>query len=47
MLNDEIHRDSVVSETWNDDISVNQSWQDEISEGVFHKFVVLLQDADD
>lgn len=26
MLNDEIHRDSVVSEPWNDNICVNQSW---------------------
>lgn len=47
VLNDEIHRNSVVSETRNDDVSVDCSGKDEVSEGFFDKFVVLFKNADD
>jgi len=47
VLDDEIHRHSVVSETRNDDVSVDCSGQDEVSEGFFDEFVVLFKNADD
>lgn len=47
VLNDEIHRNSVVSEPRNDDVSVDCSGKDEVSEGFFDKFVVLLKNAYD
>ena len=43
MLDNEIHWDSVVSETRNDNIRINHCWLDEVSEWVLYELVVLEQ----
>lgn len=47
VLNDEIDRNSVVSETRDNDVSVHDRRQDKVPEGILDKFVVLIQDTDD
>lgn len=46
ILDDEVHRDAVVAETRDDDISVDRRRQDEIAICVLDEFVVLRQDGD-
>ena len=47
VLDDEVHADSIVSESRNNDICIYYRGQDEVSEGIFNEFVVLFEYADD
>ncbi len=46
MLDNEIHRNPVVSEARNDNIRINDGGKDEVPKGIFDKFVVLLEYTD-
>ena len=43
MLHDEVHRNSIISESWDNDIRIDNVWQDKIPESIFDKLIVLLE----
>lgn len=47
VLDDEIHWNPVVSESWDYDICIDHIGEDEVSEGVLYEFVVLFEDTND
>lgn len=42
MLDDEVNRDPIVSETRDDDICIDDRRKDKVPKGIFNEFVVLL-----
>lgn len=47
MLDDEVNRDPIISETRDDDVSVHNRREDKVPKGIFNEFVVLLKHTDD
>lgn len=43
ILYNEINRYPIISEAWDDDISINYSRQDKIPKSIFNKFIILLE----
>ena len=43
MLHYEVHRNTIISESRDNDIGIDDRRQDEISEGIFDKLVILLK----